>query len=482
MKVRDMSKLPDIKKNFPEWYQEVITAAELVDASPTRGCVVIRPYGYALWENIKDVLDKKIKKMDVQNAYFPLLIPESFLKKEEKHVEGFSPEVAVVTHAGGKKLEEPYVIRPTSETMIYHMFSRWIKSWRDLPLKINQWANVVRWEMRPRAFLRTAEFLWQEGHTAHATQEEAGEMSRTALEMYKTFIEEYLAIPVVIGEKSESERFAGADATYAVESLMQDGKAVQMGTSHVLAKSFSDSFDVKFQNKDGVVESARCSSWGVTTRLIGAIIMSHGDQKGLVLPPKIASVQVVIVPIFRSDEQRKSVLEVAAKVKEELAALGVRVVVDDKDKETPGSKFYYWEVRGVPVRIEIGPKDVEKEQAVLVSRVELENREKKTFISLSNLKTEVPELLITIQNSLFAKAKQRRDEQWHQAEKLEEFGKLLEEQNGIYQVGWCGNAACEAKLKSFKGTIRCLLSEKKHKNCFACSEQSTVDILVAKAY
>ena len=303
-----MKKLTDIKKDFPQWYQDVIYQAELVDSSPTPGCFVICPYGYAIWEEIQKNLDARIKKLGAKNAYFPLLIPESFLKKEAEHVEGFAPEVAVVTHAGGKKLEEPFVIRPTSETMMYHMFAKWITSWRDLPLKINQWANVVRWEMRPRAFLRTREFLWHEGHTAHATRDEAVKMAEQEIAMYKDFVENVLAIPVIPGVKSASERFAGAEETYCIEALMQDGKALQFGTSHLLAHSFPKSFGLEFQDKDGNVKVPYCTSFGVATRMIGGIVMQHGDENGLIIPPNVAPIQVVIVPIFRKDEEKEKVL------------------------------------------------------------------------------------------------------------------------------------------------------------------------------
>jgi prolyl-tRNA synthetase len=327
-----MKKLTDIKQDFPGWYQDVIFQAELVDVSPTRGSMVMRPYGYAIWENIQKVLDQKIKSLGAQNAYFPLLIPESFLKKEAEHVEGFAPEVAVVTHAGGKKLEEPLVLRPTSETIIYHMFARWIHSWRDLPLKINQWANVIRWEMRPRPFLRTTEFLWQEGHTAHASHEEALEMALAAREMYKDFVENYLAIPIITGVKSESERFAGAQETFCIEAIMPDGKGLQMGTSHLLAQSFPESFDIKFQDKDGAIKTPSCSSWGVSTRMIGGLIMSHGDENGLILPPKIAPTQVVVVPIYRDKEQKSIIMEKIDQIKAKFNSENIRFIVDSWGK------------------------------------------------------------------------------------------------------------------------------------------------------
>ncbi len=474
--------LPDIKTSFPEWYQEVIVQADLVDTSPTRGCFIIKPNGYAVWEGIQRILDEKIKQEGVENAYFPLLIPEEFLRREEKHIEGFAPEVAVVTHAGGKSLEEAYVIRPTSETIIYDAFSRWIKSWRDLPLKVNQWANVVRWEMRTRAFLRTTEFLWQEGHTAHATYEEARAMSLTMLEHYRQLAEEYLAIPVVIGEKTPYERFPGADTTFTFEGLMQDGKALQMGTSHILSQSFPASFGVRFQAQDGTLQSPFCTSWGATTRLIGALIMTHGDQQGLIMPPRIAPTQVVIVPIFKSDEEKVNTVAAAQKIATELRAAGVRVVIDADEHKTPGAKFYHWEARGVPVRMEIGPKDITAQHVVLVNRMEQDKTKKKTFAGFGNVVQDVNVLLESIQKALFDKAKERRNSQWHQADKLSEFGAKLDADNGMFQVGWCGGQLCELELKAVKGTIRCLLNENKHKSCFNCTSPSSRDILIAKCY
>lgn len=476
-----MKKLTDIHQNFPEWYQDVVAEAELADQSPTRGCMVIRPYGYALWENIQAAMDKKIKSTGAQNAYFPLLIPESFLKKEADHVEGFSPELAVVTHGGGKLLEEPLVVRPTSETIVYHMFERWIKSWRDLPLKINQWANVVRWEMRTRPFLRTAEFLWQEGHTAHYSHEEAVEMSLTMLEHYRDFSENYLAIPVVTGLKTDSEKFPGAERTYTFEALMQDGKALQMGTSHVLNLSFPQSFGVKFQDKDGVMRSPYCTSWGSTTRFIGAMTMVHGDQNGLVVPPMLAPIQAVIIPIYKSDEERANVLAKVAELERALLGANVRVLVDNDTEKTPGAKFYHWEVRGVPVRIELGPKDLASNHAVLVNRVEQDKAKKKSIVSLDALAPAVSELLVMIQAQMFERAKKYRDEKWYQAETLEQIAATLDSQPGFYQSGWCGSAACEAQLKEIKATTRCRVPAK-HSHCFACKQPSTEDVLIAKAY
>jgi prolyl-tRNA synthetase len=476
-----MKKLTDLNQNFPEWYQDVIAEAELADQSPTRGCMVIRPYGYALWENIQSSMDKKIKSTGAQNAYFPLLIPESFLTKEADHVEGFAPELAVVTHGGGKKLEEPLVVRPTSETIVYYMFERWIKSWRDLPLKINQWANVVRWEMRTRPFLRTAEFLWQEGHTAHYSHEEAVEMSLTMLEHYRDFAENYLAIPVVTGLKTDSEKFPGAERTYTFEALMQDGKALQMGTSHVLNLSFPESFGVKFQDKDGVMRSPYCTSWGSTTRLIGAMIMVHGDQNGLIMPPKLAPIQVVIVPIYKTDEERAAVLGKVAELERALHATDVRVKIDNDTEKTPGAKFYHWEVRGVPIRIEIGPKDLANNHAVVVNRAESDKTKKKAIISLDILTSTVTELLTQIQNQMFERAKKYRDDKWYQADTLEQIAATLDAQPGFYQTGWCGSAECEAKLKEIKATTRCRVTAK-HTQCFACKQASAEDVLIAKAY
>lgn len=477
-----MKKLADINQNFADWYQDVIFEAELVDSSPTKGCYVLRPYGFAVWDNIRTILDKKIKETGTQNAYFPLLIPESFITKEKKHVEGFSPELAVVTHAGGEKLEEAYVVRPTSETIIYYMFSRWIKSWRDLPLKVNQWANIVRWEMRHRAFLRSIEFLWQEGHTAHATHEEAVAMATQALAIYKELLENYFAIPVVAGVKTDSEKFAGAERTYTLEGMMPDGRALQMCTAHVLAHSFPESFDVKFQNKDGVMEVPYCSSWGFTTRTIGAMVMTHGDQNGLVMPPRLAPVQAVIVPIYKTDEEKAPIFAKAEALKQELTTLGFAVKFDNDEQTSPGSKFYAWELKGVPVRIEIGPKDLEKQQVVLVNRVEQDKTKKKSFVACAQLGKELEKLLTAIHDQLYAKAAVRMKAQWHQAEKLADITAKLDEQGGFYQVGWCGNADCEAALKNCKATIRCLLDEKRHSSCFNCNAASKTDVLVAKAY
>lgn len=469
------NKLPDIQSNFAEWYQEIVYQAELADQAPVRGCIVIRPYGYAIWENIQKVLDKKIKDTGHQNAAFPLLIPESFFKKEAEHVAGFAPELAVVTHAGGKLLEEPLVVRPTSETIIHYMFARWLRSWRDLPIKINQWASVVRWEMRPRPFLRTTEFWWQEGHTAHETYEESEVEARTMLREYVDLIENYLAVPVVAGMKSETERFAGAEKTFTMEGLMQDGKALQMGTSHMISQSFAKAFDMKFQDRNGAIAYPYLTSWGVTTRLIGGMIMTHGDQKGLIIPPKIAPIQIVIVPIIVGDDTKAAVLEKAHQLARELSQF--RVHVDDRD-QTPGSKFYSWELKGVPLRIELGPRDLKNNQAVMVDRLGLG----KQVVSLDTIGQAAQEKLDLIQMKLFERAVEKRASQWHKEAKFADFSKQLEEHGGFYQTGWCGMAECETKLKTIKATIRCVLPEKSFTTCFNCDMESKGDILAAKAY
>ncbi len=477
-----MNKLPDINKDFTQWYQEIIYQAELVDQSEVKGCFVFRPYSFAIWEKIQSELDKKIKATGTQNAYFPLFIPESFLKREAKHVEGFSPELAVVTHAGGSKLEEPLVVRPTSETIIYSMFSRWVKSWRDLPLKINQWANVVRWEMRTRPFIRSTEFLWQEGHTAHYTHEEAEQMAAQALDAYQDIYENYLAIPVIRGQKSESEKFAGAEKTYTLEGMMQDGKALQLCTSHILAQSFPSTFDVKFQDKDGTIKTPYCTSWGFTTRSIGAMIMVHGDQNGLIIPPKIAPIQCVIVPIYKTDMEKDAILQKANQIKSKIEEFSIRVLLDNDDTKTPGSKFYEWELKGVPVRIEIGPKDIEKNQVVLVNRVEQDQSKKKEFVPVDSVEVALKRMLDTAHQQMFDRAKKFRTEHFYEAEKLNKFGMELDAKNGFYKVGWCGDAECESELKQFKATIRCILNKKEHDACFHCNKSSNFEVVVAKAY
>ena len=473
-----MQKLPNITTHFSDWYNDVIYQAELVDQTPVRGSVAIRPYGWAIWEEIKSILDKRIKETWHQNASFPLLIPESFLKKEAEHIEGFAPELAVVTHAGGKLLEEPLVIRPTSETMIHYMFARWIKSWRDLPLKINQWANVMRWEMRPRPFLRTTEFFWQEGHTAHATQQEAHDEVLMMLKEYVDLAQNQLAIPVVTGLKSESEKFPGAEKTYTFEGLMQDGKALQMGTSHVLSQNFAKAFDMKYQDKEGNLSYPFLTSWGATTRLIGAVIMVHGDDKGLIIPPKIAPIQAVIIPIFKKDTDNQLIIDKVYSLAEQLKQAGIRVHVDADDSKSPGAKFYHWELRGVPLRIEIGPRDLANGNAILSDRLGLA----KDAIPFEQLTQAVTERCEIIQKELFQRAVDRRASQWHMVAKLSDFANDLETKGGFYQSGWCGNAACEQELKKHKATTRCLLDKKTFEACFQCTEPSKHDVLIARAY
>jgi prolyl-tRNA synthetase len=469
-----MNKLPDIKTQFPEWYQEIIYQAELVDQSPVRGCMVIRPYGNAIWEEIKGVLDQKIKESGAENAVFPLLIPESFLKREADHIEGFAPELAVVTHAGGKKLEEALVIRPTSETIIHHMFAQWIKSWRDLPLKINQWANVVRWEKRPRAFLRTTEFFWQEGHTAHATKEDAQKTTEQMLEIYRQIAEDHLAISVQTGRKSEGEKFPGAEKTYTFEGFMPDARALQMGTSHLLSQNFAKAFDMQFQNKEGQLEYPWLTSWGSTTRLVGAVVMTHGDQKGLVLPPAIAPIQVVIVPIYKSEEEKALVLQIAEKIKKELETT-TRIKIDDDQQKTPGSKFFHWELRGVPIRIEVGPRDLKNNEVVIADRLGT-----KVTASLSNVVKLIQTQLAHLQKTMFERSKQRTESLIIDKDILEEI-KLVAEKN-VIRTGFCGSRECEGVLKQYTLSIRCLLEQLTHEACFNCQKTSQSDCLVARSY
>lgn len=477
-KINPMAQLPNRETDFADWYQELIYQAELVDQAPVRGCFVIRPYGYAIWEIIQAELDRRIKATGHENASFPLLIPESFLKKEAEHVQGFAPELAVVTHAGGKLLEEPLVVRPTSETIIHYMFARWIKSWRDLPLKINQWGNVVRWEMRPRAFLRTTEFFWQEGHTAHETLEEAEAEVLLMLDQYRQVYEDYLAVPVVPGPKSAGEKFPGADKTMTLEALMPDGRALQCCTSHLISRDFARAFDMKFQTRDGGVDYPYLTSWGFTTRSIGALIMTHGDSKGLVLPPRVAPIQVVIIPIVKEGADNEAIIVEARNLALELAQLGIRVMLDEDTNKTPGSKFYHWEMKGVPVRIEIGPRDVAQQQAVVVDRMS----STKQTIALAEIAASMPEILKKLQADMLEKARLRTKNIWYRQAKLAEFAQQIDKESGFYQTGWCGKPECEQKLKEHKVSIRCLLSEKTFPTCFNCDAKSETDVLIAKSY
>lgn len=471
--VKEITKMDE---NFADWYTDIILKSELVDYAPVKGFMVIRPYGYAIWENIQKVLDAKFKETGHKNAYFPLLIPESLLNKEKDHVEGFAPEVAWVTHGGENKLQERLCVRPTSETIICTMYAKWIKSHRDLPLLINQWANVVRWEKTTRPFLRTSEFLWQEGHTLHETSEEAVEETLRMHKVYADFCEEYLAIPVIKGMKSEKEKFAGAESTYTIEALMHDGKALQSGTSHYFGNHFAKAFDIKFQNKEGKEEYAYQTSWGMSTRIIGGIIMTHGDDRGLKLPPNIAPVQIVIVP---AAQHKEGVLEKAAELKNMLNKYSVEL--DDRDEYTMGYKFNHWELRGVPVRIEIGPKDIQNNECVVFRRDTLE----KEKVSLDNLEVYIAKLLQDIQDNMFRVAKENTEKHTFVAKSLEEYLEIFKEKQGYVKMMWCGNVECEDKIKQLtSSTIRCIPFEEEHldDNCAICGKEAKHMVYTARQY
>jgi len=466
-------------KNFSRWYNNVVLKAGLADYSPVHGCMVIKPYGFALWENIKNGLDKMIKAAGVQNAYFPLFIPYSFLKKEAEHVKGFSPELAVVTHGGGEKLKEPLVVRPTSETIIYEMFSRWIHSYRDLPLLINQWCNIVRWEKRTYLFLRTMEFLWQEGHTCHQTHKEAEKEVFRALNMYADFYQHYLAVPGVLGRKSDSEKFPGAVDTFTYEILIPNGKVLQGCTSHDLGQNFSRVFEIKFLDKKGKEQYVWQTCWGFTTRAIGGLIMVHGDDNGLVLPPKVAPTQVVIIPI-KSDDSR--LLNYARKIKSLLLKAGVRTEIDFREEQTPGWKFNDWELKGVPLRIEVGEKEVKKGKVTVVRRDRLNS---KFQVSSSQLKLEIKSLLEEIQTSLFKKAEKFLKENIHKVDSYQEFKRIMKEKRGLVKAFWCGNPQCEKKIKEeTKASNRCLpLKAKKEKGkCIYCGRPAQYRWFFGQAY
>ncbi|WP_038057930.1 proline--tRNA ligase [Thermus amyloliquefaciens] len=466
-------------QDFSEWYLEVIQKAELADYGPVRGTIVVRPYGYALWENIQGVLDRMFKETGHQNAYFPLFIPMSFLKKEAEHVEGFSPELAVVTHAGGEELEEPLAVRPTSETVIGYMWSKWIKSYRDLPQLLNQWGNVVRWELRTRPFLRTSEFLWQEGHTAHATREEAEEEVRRMLGIYAKLAREYAAIPVVEGMKTEKEKFAGAVYTTTIEALMRDGRALQSGTSHYLGENFARAFDIKFQDKDLQVKYVHTTSWGLSWRFIGAIVMTHGDDQGLILPPRLAPIQVVIVPIYR-EESRERVLEAAFDLKRRLLQAGLRVHLDDRDQYTPGYKFHEWELKGVPFRIELGPKDLEAGEAVLASRLGGKER-----LALDAFPVALPGKLDAFHQALYQRALDFREAHTRKVDTYEAFKEAVGE--GFALAFHCGDRACEKAIQEeTTATTRCVPFEGEPEEgfCVRCGRPSAYGkrVVFAKAY
>ncbi|HUP53247.1 MAG TPA: proline--tRNA ligase [Longimicrobiales bacterium] len=484
----DDKKLTPRGEDFATWYNEVVQRAELADNSPVRGSMVIRPWGYGIWENMQRALDAMLKETGHENAYFPLLIPMSFIQREKDHIEGFAPELAVVTQAGGKVLEEPYAIRPTSETIIYAMYAKWVQSYRDLPVLINQWANVMRWELRPRLFMRTTEFLWQEGHTAHATSEEAEAEARMILGLYRRFIEDWIAMAPLTGPKSDSERFAGAVRTHTLEALMQDNKALQAGTSHFLGQNFAKQFDLKFQSEAGQEEYAWNTSWGVSTRLVGGMVMSHGDDDGLVVPPRLAPVQAVIVPILGSDDAAP-VMEKTGEVAERLKDAGVRVKVDAREHLSAGAKYYEWERKGVPYRIEIGPKDLAKGQLALVRRVTPEGEKRKAFVPEAEAIAELPERLERFQAELLEASRRRREENTVRGVKsLDELTEALDGGAGFVLTGWSGNPKVEGAVKDrTKATLRVLVDEEFRSpsppaRCVSGEGESVAEVAWARAY
>jgi prolyl-tRNA synthetase len=483
---QDEKKVTPRSQDFAAWYNDIILRAELADYSPVRGCIVFRPDGFAVWENLRDELDRRIKKTGARNAYFPLFIPQSFLQKEAQHVEGFAPEVAVVTHGGGKELEEPLIVRPTSETIINYMFSQWIHSHRDLPMMVNQWCNVVRWEMRTRIFLRTLEFLWQEGHTAHATREEAERETLTILEVYRAFCEDFLAIPLITGRKSAAERFPGAEETYTVEALMGDGRALQCGTSHFLGQNFAKAFEIRFLDEQNQMQHPHQTSWGVSTRLLGALVMVHGDDQGLRLPPAVASTQVVVVPIWRKAEEGERVLAAARGALASLESAGLRAHLDEREGVTPGFKFNDWEMRGVPLRIEIGPRDVASGEAVLARR-DMTGPPAKSKAPLGDIATRAKALLDEIQKSLYQQAKAAAEANTH---RFDDYAKLRSQMEGeggggFADIYWCGRAECETKLREeTRATCRAIPLEQHHApgQCLVCGEPAAERAYFAKAY
>jgi prolyl-tRNA synthetase len=473
-------KLPSQKENFAEWYNQLVLKAELADYAPVRGCMVVRPYGWALWENMTAALDRRFKATGHVNAAFPLLIPMSFFEKEKAHVEGFSPELAVVTIGGGEKLEEPLVVRPTSETIIGHMYSKWIKSYRDLPVLINQWGSVVRWEMRTKLFLRTLEFYWQEGHTAHATPQECQEETLRMLDVYTNFAIEDGAIPVIKGRKSQSEKFAGADYSYSIEAMMGDTRALQAGTSHNLGQNFARAFDIQYLDQNNLLQYVWTTSWGVSTRFVGAIIMTHGDDQGLVLPPKLAPFQIVIVPIYKNDEEKSLVMPVVTKVEQELK--NFRLKIDRREEVTPGFKFNDWEMRGVPLRIEIGPKDVQK-GTLAFARRDILGKAGKTFVQQEQLEPQVAEALQSIQATLFERALAFRRAHTFEPKDYAELKSVVE--NGWAYSWWCGNSECEAQVKDeTKATTRCIPLEQEPGQgvCIVCGKPATEKAIFSRAY
>ena len=469
-----VEQIADIETDFAQWYTDVVLKTKLVDYGPVKGTMVIRPYGYAIWENIQREFDRRFRENGYENAYFPLLIPMGFMTKEAEHVEGFAPEVAVVTHAGGEKLAEPLCIRPTSETIIGTMYAKWTESWRDLPVRMNQWANVMRWEKTTRPFLRTSEFLWQEGHSVFASEEEAEEETQKMLAVYAEFAKTCLAMPVLTGKKTEKEKFAGAVATYGMEAMMHDGKSLQSWTSHYLGQNFSKAFNIKFTDKDGTQKFGYTMSFGVSTRLIGALIMTHGDARGLVMPPVVAPVQVVIVPIAA---KREGVIEACVRLKDRLTAAGVRVVLDDSDN-SPGWKFNEWEMKGVPLRIELGPRDLEAGKLLCARRDNFE----KTEMSLENAAEEIQALLKRVSENMYEKARERMNTRIVTKDSLEG---ILEGVNGgnFVRAGWCGCRACEDKVKEFaQATARVMDGDHTEKVCAVCGKKSSATVFFARAY
>jgi prolyl-tRNA synthetase len=475
-------KLPTRSEDFSEWYNQLVLKAQLADYAPVRGCMIVRPYGWALWENITAALDRRFKATGHENAAFPLLIPRSFIEKEKSHVAGFSPELAVVTHGGGEKLEEPLVIRPTSETIIGHAWSKWIQSYRDLPVLMNQWNSVVRWELRTKLFLRTLEFYWQEGHTAHATAEEARFETQQMLDIYADFAERDAAVPVIPGLKSDAEKFAGADQTYSIEAMMGDGKALQAGTSHNLGQNFAKAFEIRYLDKNGALQYCWTTSWGLSTRFVGAIIMVHGDDQGLILPPRLAPIQVVIVPIFKADEEKASVFENAQKLRKQMTDAGIRVKMDEREGLSPGFKFNDWEMRGVPLRLELGPKDVAKASVVLARR-DHPGKEGKSFVRQQGIEAAVTQTLDDIQRSLYDRALLFRKANTTEPDSYEKFKQAVEK--GFAFSWWCGSSECEEKIKEeTKATMRCIPAEQPGGpgKCVYCSQSAKQKAIFARAY
>ena len=475
-------KLPTRAEDFSEWYNQLVVRADMADYAPVRGCMVVKPYGWALWENITSWLDAEFKKTGHVNAAFPTLIPMSFFEKEKEHVEGFAPELAVVTHGGGQELEEKLAVRPTSETIIGHMYAKWVKSWRDLPLLIVQWGSVLRWELRTKLFLRTAEFYWHEGHTAHVSEEEAKEEMYRILDIYERFCYEEAAIPVLKGTKSETERFAGAQITTSIEAMMWDKRALQSGTSHYFGDNFAKAFEIQFLNKDNKLTFAQTTSWAISSRIIGAMIMVHGDDNGLVLPPRLAPIQAVVVPIFKNDAEKEKVMEVADRLFAEIKAAGIRVKFDDRDNVSSGFKFNDWEMRGVPVRVEIGPKDVEK-GTVALARRDKPGKEGKTFVSQQGIADTVKNLLTDVQASLLKRATEYRDANIHNVDSYEDLKKVV--QDGWALAYWCESTECEKKVKEeAKATTRNIPFNQPEGEgkCVVCGKPSKRKVYFAKAY